>query len=90
MNKEHRRKALKTLTIATPVAWVEPVVDSVVLPAHGSGSVNCNEGLNPCCPSEEQFLDCLGDLDCLATRYCIGVEETEADCSVVRCQSFPI
>ena len=40
-DKETRRKALKTLAVATPVVWAKPVVDSVMLPAHAELSVAC-------------------------------------------------
>ena len=48
MSKENRRNILKGLAIGGPVAWAKPVVDSVVIPAHGA--TTCGEQR---CPSDE-------------------------------------
>ncbi len=36
MNKKSRRQVLKGLAVTAPVAWATPVVESVILPAHGA------------------------------------------------------
>lgn len=51
-NIDNRRKALKTLAVGAPVVWAKPVVDSVVLPAHGEGSPGKGEDIDLlCCTS---------------------------------------
>ena len=41
MNKNNRRKALKALAVTAPAVWAKPVVDTVVLPAHGAMTGEC-------------------------------------------------
>ena len=38
-----RRKLLKSIAIAAPITWSKPVIDSVLLPAHGMTSCGCEE-----------------------------------------------
>ncbi len=43
MNKKSRRNILKGLAVGAPAVWAKPVVDSIVLPAHGAttGGAGC-------------------------------------------------
>ena len=46
MKDDKRRKALKAIAIGAPAVWAKPMVNSVMLPAHGSmthGSMSCPE-----------------------------------------------
>ncbi len=44
MNKKTRRNVLKGLAVTLPATWAKPVVNSVVLPAHGGTTLTCPAG----------------------------------------------
>lgn len=46
MSKQSRRKALKALAVGAPVTWANPVVESVVLPAHAATTCECQTCLS--------------------------------------------
>ena len=41
MDKKSRRNAIKALAVGAPAVWAKPVVDSLLLPAHGAMTVAC-------------------------------------------------
>ena len=42
MTEKSRRTVLKGLAITMPAVWATPIVESVILPAHAGGSIDCS------------------------------------------------
>ena len=94
MKDDNRRKTLKALAVGAPVVWVKPVVDSMVLPAHGSTS--------PCAaaadcyntPGGEDGIESIewGGVESIAIRSgadCSGNSEPTTDVILSRASDLP-
>ena len=85
MSKEKRRKVLKSLAVGAPVVWAKPVVDSVLLPAHGAMSCEQVQSFDLLEHESERALCCSQSnnatewVNCLAA-LCISATEGELVC----------